>query len=289
MTSLLTTRPLLRFLNDRLNWDQLHQNVETGKAEALPVVTTGASAGRTSVFVEHPQSIPVIPESDDDRAIDYYRRAIDANVVRAPGAIPALFPPVLLDDRSDCHWYVDGGVRLSAPLKSAISLGATRLVVVAADPLDYLPALPGPQAPKPAPIMQDEAAEIGHGLLADRTVEAGTGMMLRVNSPRQRSPPCVRYPVSRSPYFTMPIAARTGVTQVYLNVQGGITYNYLGGHNHVSADPIPADSAIYRGHRVLCGGLGYINYNVQSRERPDGHARPEGYAQLLGLGPHGQL
>lgn len=171
MTSLLNTAPLLGLLNDRLDWDQLHQNVQIGEVEALAVVTTVTSTGRTSVFVEHSQSIPGVLESDDDRAIDYYQRVIDANVVRASSAIPALFPPVLLGDGSDGDWYVDGGVRLNAPLKPAISLGATRLVVVATDPLDYLPVLPGPQPPGSAPIVQDEAAEIGHGLLADRMIE----------------------------------------------------------------------------------------------------------------------
>jgi NTE family protein len=171
MTSLLNTKPLLRLLTDKLDWAQLHQNVETGKVAALAIVTTATSTDRTSIFVERSQSVPALPESDDSRAIDYYEQVIDANVVRASAAIPALFPPVLLGDSSNGDWYVDGGVRLNAPLKPAISLGAERLVVVATDPLDYLPVLPGPQPAGPAPIIQDEAAEIGHGLLADRMVE----------------------------------------------------------------------------------------------------------------------
>jgi len=171
MTSLLNTKPLLRTLTDKVDWEQLHQNVETGKVEALAIVTTAASTGRTSIFVEKSESVPRLPGSDDSRAIDYYKRAISANVVRASAAIPAVFPPVLLGDQDDGDWYVDGGVRLNAPLKPAISLGASRLVVVATDPLDYLPVLPGPQPAGPAPIIQDQAAEIGHGLLADRMVE----------------------------------------------------------------------------------------------------------------------
>ena len=171
MTSLLNTKPLLRLLTDKVNWDQLHQNVESGKVAALGIVTTATSTDRTSIFVEHSQSIPDLPQSDESRAIDYYEQAIDANVVRASAAIPALFPPVLLGDHDNGGWYVDGGVRLNAPLKPALSLGAARLVVVATDPLDYLPVLPGPQPAGPAPNIQDEAAEIGHGLMADRMVE----------------------------------------------------------------------------------------------------------------------
>jgi NTE family protein len=170
MTSLLNTKPLLRLLSDKLDWNQLHQNVETGKVDAVAIVATATSTDRTSVFVEHSPSIPV-PRSDTDRAIDYYERVIDANVVRASAAIPALFPPVLLGDHENGDWYVDGGVRLNAPLKPALSLGAARLVVVATDPLDYLPVIPGPQAPGQAPNIQDQAAEIGRGLMADRMVE----------------------------------------------------------------------------------------------------------------------
>jgi len=171
MTSLLNTKPLLRLLTDKVDWDQLHQNVETGKVDAVAIVATATSTDRTSVFVEHSRSIPVLPRSDTDRAIDYYERAICANIVRASAAIPALFPPVLIGDHDNGDWYVDGGVRLNAPLKPALSLGAARLIVVATDPLDYLPVIPGPQAPGPAPNIQDEAAEIGHGLMADRMVE----------------------------------------------------------------------------------------------------------------------
>jgi NTE family protein len=95
MTSLLNTKPLLRLLTDKLDWHQLHQNVEAGEVEALAIVTTAMATDRTSVFVEHSQAIRVLPGGDGNRAIDYYEQVIDANAVRA-SAIPALFPPVLL-------------------------------------------------------------------------------------------------------------------------------------------------------------------------------------------------
>ncbi len=178
MTSLLNTKPLLRLLSDKLDWNQLHQNVETGKVDAVAIVATATSTDRTSVFVEHSASIPALPRSDTDRAIDYYEHVIDANVVRASAAIPALFPPVLLGDHENGDWYVDGGLRLTAPLKPALSLGAARLVVVATDPLDYLPVIPGPQAPGPAPNIQDEAAEIN--ALANGKASPSNGRQYRL-------------------------------------------------------------------------------------------------------------
>jgi NTE family protein len=210
MTSLLSTKPLLKLLTGKVDWDQLHQNVETGKVEALAIVTTATSTDRTSIFVEHSQSVPVLPGSDDSRAIDYYEHVIDANVVRASAAIPAVFPPVLLGDRSNGDWYVDGGVRLNAPLKPAISLGAQRLVVVATDPLDYLPVLPGPRPAGPAPNIQDEAAQIGHGLMADRMVEdIRTLMKVNVLANGNVSPSSRQY--KQIPYiFAGPTAGQVG-------------------------------------------------------------------------------
>ncbi|HEY2080280.1 MAG TPA: patatin-like phospholipase family protein [Streptosporangiaceae bacterium] len=210
MTSLLSTKPLLKLLTDKVDWDQLHQNVETGKVEALAIVTTATSTDRTSIFVEHSQSVPVLPVSDDSRAIDYYEHVVDANVVRASAAIPAVFPPVLLGDQSNGDWYVDGGVRLNAPLKPAISLGAQRLVVVATDPLDYLPVLPGPQPAGPAPNIQDEAAQIGHGLMADRMVEdIRTLMKVNVLANGNVSPSSRQY--KQIPYiFAGPTAGQVG-------------------------------------------------------------------------------
>ena len=209
MTSLLNTKPLLRLLTDKLDWHQLHQNVEAGEVEALAIVTTAMSTDRTSVFVEHSQSIRVLPGGDGNWAIDYYEQVIDANAVRA-SAIPALFPPVLLGDSNNGDWHVDGGVRLNAPLKPAISLGAARLVVVATDPLDYLPVVPGPHPPGPAPIIQDEAAEIGHGLMAERMVE-DIRTLTKVNSLANGSVSPSSRQYKQIPYiFAGPTAGQVG-------------------------------------------------------------------------------
>jgi len=78
------------------------------------------------------------------------------------------------------------------------------------DPLDYLPVLPSPQPPGSAPIIQDEAAEIGHGLLADRMVE-DIRTLVKVNSLAngKKSPSNRQYRVI--PYiFAGPSAGQVG-------------------------------------------------------------------------------
>jgi NTE family protein len=86
--------------------------------------------------------------------------------VLASSAIPALFSPVQIDGR----WYIDGGVRLNVPLKPAIALGASRLVVVATHPSTY-PAQPEAPAPTERPDVVDAAVDVLGAVLADRMVE----------------------------------------------------------------------------------------------------------------------
>ena len=67
-------------------------------------------------------------------------------------------------------WYVDGGVRLNAPLQPAVGLGATRILLISATSTTYGP----PPAPAPTGRTQDiadAAAQVLHAVLADRMVE----------------------------------------------------------------------------------------------------------------------
>jgi diadenosine tetraphosphatase ApaH/serine/threonine PP2A family protein phosphatase len=64
---------------------------------------------------------------------------------------------------------MDGGVRLNAPLKPAIALGARRLVVVATDPPFHRPSAAA--AGRPAPSIQDATGQLLHGAMADRMIE----------------------------------------------------------------------------------------------------------------------
>lgn len=169
LTSLLDTSPLRAAADRRIDWAQLHENVATGRIEALAVVTTDAR-GRTVVFVERSGGDP-LPPTDPDRAIDYVGTQLDPSHVLASAAIPIAFPAQRVDTpREVSGWYTDGGDRLNAPLKPALALGAGRLVVAATHPATYADPQPS-SGTLPQPEIDDLAVQVLEAVLVDRMVE----------------------------------------------------------------------------------------------------------------------
>ncbi|QSE84931.1 patatin-like phospholipase family protein [Rhodococcus koreensis] len=169
LTSLVDTAPLARTAHRLVDWTQLAANLDGGKA-SLAVVTTSAATNRTVIFVDGNRADP-LPPSDTTRPIDYLGVRITAEHVRASAAIPALFPAVEVSTPDTARgWYADGGIRLNAPLKPALSLGCGRLIVVATHPAVYpvSPATGGEQGP---PDVDDMMVRVLDAALVDRMVE----------------------------------------------------------------------------------------------------------------------
>jgi NTE family protein len=136
VTSLLDPTPLRRTLAQYEHWPQLHENLATGRLDAVALIATATGRHRSEVFVEHgPRGR--VPIEDSNRRIAYTPTHLTAEHIMASAAIPVAFPPVRLADAEGAagDWYLDGGVRLNAPVKPALDLGADRLVVVATHPL----------------------------------------------------------------------------------------------------------------------------------------------------------
>jgi NTE family protein len=170
LTGLLDTGPLGRTLASLLDWEQLRRNLQARTVDALAVVTTECETGRTKVFYQGAgQALAGVPATDDERAMDYHREDLTAEHIRASAAIPIAFPPVRLHGAPGSSWHMDGGVRLNAPLKPAIALGARRLVVVATDPPFHRPS--SDAVGRPAPSIQDATGQLLHGAMADRMIE----------------------------------------------------------------------------------------------------------------------
>lgn len=177
LRSLLDTDPLLRTSRTVFDGDRLGRNIDDGVLDAVGVVATrmptrNAAMGtaRSVVFLD--TTLPSDSVADPARAVDVARGRISADKVLASAAIPVAFAALRLDDpASIAGWYVDGGIRLNAPLRPAVALGADLLVVVSADATDYAPAEPPASGDEPWPDVADATALTLHTVLGDRMIE----------------------------------------------------------------------------------------------------------------------
>jgi NTE family protein len=136
VTSVLDPAPLRSTLAAFEHWPAMHQGIAEGRLEAVAMIATATGRRRTEVFVET-ASGRALPADDAARRIAYLPARLSAEHVMASAAIPVAFPPVRLwnEEGGAGDWYLDGGVRLNAPIKPALDLGAQRLVIVATHPL----------------------------------------------------------------------------------------------------------------------------------------------------------
>ncbi|WP_437325548.1 patatin-like phospholipase family protein [Sorangium sp. So ce381] len=186
-TSLLDTRPLRSSLANRslIDWDVINDNLQFNpkdcgsdgrvdgnkpRIDVLAVATTESGSGRTKIFYQMgTNSRANTPRNDDDRAIDYVPTQLSSDHVLASAAIPVLFPPARIGSPARGHFYVDGGVRLNAPLQPAIDFGAKGIIVVSTDSRRY-----GASAAVNIhewPTLQDHALQMMRVITSDRMIE----------------------------------------------------------------------------------------------------------------------
>lgn len=185
--SILDTRPLARTAAEVFDAEQLARNIAAGEVDAVGVAATRippAAAKRPTRrdptaqwHIAHAHSVLFLDTTlavdhvaDPDRSLRLARGPVTAEQVLASAAIPVAFPAVDVPTPVEhAGWYVDGGVRLNAPLRPAVALGADHLVVIAAHATRY-PAQ-APQESGDRPDIADAAAMTLHSLLADRVIE----------------------------------------------------------------------------------------------------------------------
>lgn len=122
--SVLNPRALEELVADRIDWTQLHQNVNEGRLKAFVVAALHIGTGNTTMFAE-------LAPGAEFKAMRHPRRVahrthIDMQHVLASAAIPVLFPA----RRIAGSFFVDGGLRFNTPISPAIRAGADKLVVV---------------------------------------------------------------------------------------------------------------------------------------------------------------
>ena len=122
---LLDTQPLREMLQRELHCQNeipgIARNLETGRLDAIALMTVKYSTGQTFNWVQ-------------GRDIQSWQRPARRGVstrlsvehVMASAALPLMFPAVELDG----GWFGDGGIRMAAPLSPALHLGANRILAI---------------------------------------------------------------------------------------------------------------------------------------------------------------
>ncbi len=140
--SLLNTDPLRKLIGENVSIEKIGQNLQDGCLESLSVTAMDYASATSVSFVQAAQKLPMW---------DRYRRRgeqdlIGVDHILGSSAIPLFFPPVQIGSR----FFGDGCVRNTAPVSSAIHLGAEKIIVVsvrrpdsAAPPIapDYEPTI----------------------------------------------------------------------------------------------------------------------------------------------------
>lgn len=121
-SSLLNTDPLNKFLSERIDFQRIKSNLESGYLESLAVAATDYGSSESVAFYD-----------DAFKREPWFRNRrralpVDFRVehIMASAALPMLFPPVKVGQ----SYFGDGCLRNVAPLSSAVHLGAERLLIV---------------------------------------------------------------------------------------------------------------------------------------------------------------
>ncbi len=121
------TTPLRRLLERVLHTDSgvpidgVIRNVRSGDLHAVALITLDYSTGQSVRWVQG-RAMDVF-EGPNRRSA---RTELTIEHVLASAALPFVFPAV----RIGSQWHGDGGIRLAAPLSSAVHLGAGRIVAM---------------------------------------------------------------------------------------------------------------------------------------------------------------
>jgi NTE family protein len=166
LASLMDPAPLAGSLDRWIDWLALHRNVRAGHVDAVCVLATSLARGGPVAFTH---TAGAVPESRPGAEPHYVRVALEAEHVRASAAIPVLFPPVeVTTPAAEAGHYVDGGVRMNAPISPALALGADRVVVVGFEPFA---ARQAPAVAAGPPRLADVLANVLDGLLVDQVAD----------------------------------------------------------------------------------------------------------------------
>jgi NTE family protein len=170
------TEPFLNLLLTGCRWSNIAKNLEAGYIDAITISATNMMTGDLELFV---QKRPELPYSK--RMLTRFVK-IGPRHVMASAAIPILFPPVPIHGT----YYNDGGMRLTTPLAPAVSLGASRILLIGTryihPPIlrDVTPETNAKPMQTQKPTLGDLLGKVLNSILLDR-VDADRDQLDRIN------------------------------------------------------------------------------------------------------------
>ncbi len=120
--ALFDTAPLAALVHRELSTDALNASIASGELRALAITASNYATGEATTFVQAAGNIA----GWDHHRRNCVRTAIGAEHLLGSSALPVLFPAQRIGD----DFYVDGSLRMTAPLSPAINLGADRILVI---------------------------------------------------------------------------------------------------------------------------------------------------------------
>jgi len=120
--SLLDREPLLKLLQEHLDFSQIQQAIERGDLDALSITASGYNSGQSVSFF---QGQPGLQNWHRVRRLGVAAE-IGIPHLMASSAIPFLFRA----EHINREYFGDGSMRQTAPLSAALHLGSDRLLVI---------------------------------------------------------------------------------------------------------------------------------------------------------------
>jgi NTE family protein len=120
--ALFDNAPLGALIRRELQPDGLHAAVESGSLRGLAITASNYNTGEATTFVQAGGDVP----GWYHHRRNCVRTAIGVEHLLASSALPMLFPAQRVGD----SFYVDGSLRMTAPLSPVINLGADRILVI---------------------------------------------------------------------------------------------------------------------------------------------------------------
>jgi NTE family protein len=129
--SLLDNEPLYQLLLKNVDMTRLNDMIDKQQLHALCIAALGYSSGHNISFIQGHSSI----EGWTSARRSGVKTTLTHNHIMASAALPAIFPSVRLNR----EYFGDGALRQTAPLSSALNLGAKKLFVIGVSGNSNLP------------------------------------------------------------------------------------------------------------------------------------------------------